>query len=276
MSIDAGAANDGRGGDAVLERRDQGEGLEGRPRLAARCRPRRSRGSRGPRPRPSSSRRPCRPPSPARIRCEGRGPSWRAVGVARVREHRADRGLRARLRSGIERGRDAAGPPVNRSLYRVVRASAPNAGFAEEPLLEVVDEVGVAVALDRASPRRSTIGSRGRPRGLVARDHAPARASAAARRCAGRARDADARTGSKWLGAVISPASIADCASVRSSASIAEVGLCGGLHAVGALAEVDRVQVLREDLVLRAGDPRAARRATPRRSCGGRCPSSPT
>ena len=81
----------------------------------------------------------------------------RAVGVARIGEHRADGALGGQLQVGIDRGRDAQ-PAGEQQLVAVLPRLAER-GVRKEPLLEVVDEVRERVRDSRDVNACSSIGS---------------------------------------------------------------------------------------------------------------------
>ena len=139
-------------------------------------------------------------------------------------------------------------PPVNRSLYRSCRVG-PNAGFAEEPLLEVVDEVREPVPIGRlAATEHDGLTNRGAIlRGL----DQPLIAHQAKHDVASAVRALGVHEGIEVVGGGDQTGEQRRLSETQRAGVDREVRLGGRLHPVGPLAEVDGVQVLREDLVLR-------------------------
>ena len=234
--------------DAVLERGHQRERLERRARLSPGAASRREVHAAV-----AGVRVPVVGVVPADHRADVAGAGidhgHRARRVARVREHRSHRALREPLELGIDRGRDAEAAGEQELVSVLARLAERR--VREEPLLEVVDEVGVRIAitgrerveLDRLGDGLVLLGRRDHP--LV--EHLPEHVVAPdprvhrVRERVEVVRRADQPGEQRGLGE-------------REVLRVdVEVRARRRLDAVRPLSEVHRVQVLREDLVL--GEP---------------------
>ena len=145
--------------------------------------------------------------------------------------------------------RDAAGEQELAALL----VGGAEAGVVEDELLDLLDEVRRRVAL----VEHRHVGRQGERLGhgrVVDRlvDQAPGRASASSTRSRrSTAGSGSVRTGRSCRGSWMSPASSADSATVSSASGLPKYSSAAADHAVGAVAEVDGVEVQLEDALLR-------------------------